>query len=728
MGANTSKPAAPEFVDKRLEQETLVEQAKELADSLATLDLNGVPTSPYGSLESGLFKQIPSYPYREQLFRTPTSTRLSSGGHPWLMTHSSSTLHYPTRPTQSQTNCQVDAAGCSPPQIQSYLFFYDKLEKANYYLENSMELAQRDLDERLVQYLSLAPLNDGGQWDMAVNLLERYGVVPQPIYPESYSSSNSGRMDRLLTTKVREHALRLRKLDQALRATEWYVRLAGEGQTDKADVARIAVLRKKKEEFMREIYNILTICLGVPPSPNKPFTWEYYDKDEKAKSWTGTPVEFYKAFGESGKNKPTEAFSLINDPRNEYGKLYTVDRLGNVWGGKTVRYVNTTSENMKAAVVKCIRGGLPVFFGCDVGQSSQSSLGIMDTGIYDYERAFGIKLESSMTHAMVITAVHLDGDGKPVRFKVENSWGENVGDKGFFVMTSKWFDEFVYQVVTPRHLAEKEFTDVLDNGEAHVLPAWDPMYQMVATYEEGLLFGFRFHVTRGDFWARAIAWDHRQEFRRLSWSALDGGSASQNWSIHGIACTTVLLPVIGPQWALSSFQVIQYAASVFDAPRYIYQRALRQDSLLNPSLNLSLGSLPPFATAREHHSEHLSFMDSIPPKFKKVWKSKYFSSKKLAPASAEAVVVPTEESKSVITDDTQETKVKDDAKSIAEEKESIVQLLNEDDVDLGVIPRLRKMPLKEDAKEDAKKGVENYDNEIAEKDEKKDPKGDAKEE
>lgn len=235
---------------------------------------------------------------------------------------------------------------------QSYLFFYDKLEKANYYLENSIELADKALDDRLVQYLSMAPLNDGGQWDMVVNLLDRYGVVPQPIYPESFSSSNSGRMDSLLTTKLREHGLRLRKLDQALRLSEWHVDLMSKGEVEKANKARVGVLRKKKEEFTGEIYKILTICLGVPPSPTESFTWEYYDKDSKARSWIGTPREFYKTFAETAKSKPTEAFSLINDPRNEYGKLYTVDRLGNVWGGRSVRYVNTTSERLQEAVVK----------------------------------------------------------------------------------------------------------------------------------------------------------------------------------------------------------------------------------------------------------------------------------------------------------------------------------------------------------------------------------------
>lgn len=276
----------------------------------------------------------------------PITDQLSSG-RCWLFS-STNVLRY-TIAQHPKLNLATDA---NFQLSQSYLFFYDKLEKANYYLENSIDLADRDLDDRLVQYLSTGPLSDGGQWDMVVNLLERYGVVPQPVYPESYSSSNSGHMNRLLTTKLREHALRLRKLDQALRTTEWHVRLVNEGQSEKAKEARVGVLRKKKGEFMREIYNIMTVCLGVPPSPTASFTWEYYDKNNKSCSWTGTPIGFYKAFAESGKNKPTEAFSLINDPRNEYGRLYTVDRLGNVWGGKSVRYVNTDTEALKQAVIK----------------------------------------------------------------------------------------------------------------------------------------------------------------------------------------------------------------------------------------------------------------------------------------------------------------------------------------------------------------------------------------
>jgi len=292
-------------------------------------------------------------------------------------------------------------------------------------------------------------------------------------------------LDSLLTTKVREYGLQLRKLDEALRYSESLQQLAARSSEEAAHKIRYNALRRQKEQFLGEVYNILSVTLGVPPRPEHTFTWDYYDKDGHAKSWTGTPVEFYKAFS-SSKYPHTEAFSLINDPRNEYDTLYTVDKLGNVWGGQDIRYVNTTSDRLKQSVITTLKAGQPVFFGCDVGKHSNTPLGIMDVELFDYERAFGVKLgltkkerlqtgESAMTHAMVITAVHLDGEGKPIRWKVENSWGDGVGDHGFFVMTDRWFDEFVFQVVTPKTLASKDLLQVLEKGEKVVLPAWDPM-------------------------------------------------------------------------------------------------------------------------------------------------------------------------------------------------------------------------------------------------------------
>ncbi|KAL4080374.1 peptidase C1B, bleomycin hydrolase [Scleroderma yunnanense] len=359
---------------------------------------------------------------------------------------------------------------------QSYLFFWDKLNKSNYYLELSIENAELPVDDRLVKFLARDLISDGGQWDMVVNLLETYGILPQSLYPESFHSSASTSLNNLLKLKLREHALTLRALSVTLRADP----------SLSADQI-ITTLRAKKEVLMQEIYTVMTATLGVPPKPDVSFKWEYYNEDGKYSKWEGTPLEFYKAF--TTKYSPTECFSLINDPRNEYNRLYTVDKLGNVWGGRPVLYVNTVSEELKAAVVRSIKAGHPVFFGCDVGQFSDSArdVGIMDLNYHQYKQAFNIELnltkaqrlqtnESAMTHAMVISGVHVDEKtGDPIRFKVENSWGEDSGYKGYMVMSGEWFDEFVYQVVVHKSFATKELVKVFESGERTVLPAWDPM-------------------------------------------------------------------------------------------------------------------------------------------------------------------------------------------------------------------------------------------------------------
>lgn len=144
-------------------------------------------------------------------------------------------------------------------------------------------------------------------------------------------------------------------------------------------------------------------------------------------------------------------------------------------------------KTIKSATISMLKAGFPVFFGCDVGKFSDSASGIMDTDLFNWSLGFNLTFgtgmtkaarieagESAMTHAMVLTAVHLDKDGKPVRWRVQNSWGESAGDKGWFVMTDGWMDEFVYQVVVDPRFVGKEVRDVLKQ-EAKVLPRWDPM-------------------------------------------------------------------------------------------------------------------------------------------------------------------------------------------------------------------------------------------------------------
>ncbi|GAO15068.1 uncharacterized protein UV8b_02355 [Ustilaginoidea virens] len=356
---------------------------------------------------------------------------------------------------------------------QAYLYYYDKLEKSNWFLEQIIGTAGKDLEDRLVQRLLGDLVSDGGQWDMVYNLVEKYGLVPQALYPDSWNAMNSSVLNAILKTKLREFALKLRKLLLA--------------PVPPAPGVVVAV----KTTMMKDVQHIITLLLGPPPNPTKAFTWQYVDKDGKAHQLTVTPKHFASHIASSSFQASSSTISgmvsLVNDPRNDYLSLLTVDRLGNVVGGRNVTYINVDMETLKSACVKMIKAGLPVFFGCDVGKFSDRASGVMDLGIFDYEVGLGAGLramtkeerlragESLMTHAMVLTAVHLDDKtGGPVRWRVQNSWGPDSGDKGWFVMTDEWMDEFVYQAVVDVRFLSKEVRDV-GGQQPVVLPLWDPM-------------------------------------------------------------------------------------------------------------------------------------------------------------------------------------------------------------------------------------------------------------
>ena len=340
---------------------------------------------------------------------------------------------------------------------QAYLFFWDKVEKANYFLESILDTTGEDVDSRLVSALMASPVGDGGQWDMIVNLVDKYGIVPQVLYPDSWNAKSSGVMDRLLTSKLREDAITLRTFVALKKGSE--------------------EIAAKKEEMMQDIVRILTLCLGPPPKADEKFSWEFYDSGHKLKTVRMTPLEFAET------THVKKFISLVNDPRNEYNRLLTVDHLGNIWDGRPITYVNVDKIIMKEACVAMIKKGLPIFFGSDVGKRLDGARGIMDTELFDMELGFNVSLnltkaerlltgESQMTHAMVLTAVHIE-DGKPVRWRVENSWSDTAGDHGYFVMSDKWMDEFCYQAVVDPSVVHKDVRDILKQ-EAKVLPLWDP--------------------------------------------------------------------------------------------------------------------------------------------------------------------------------------------------------------------------------------------------------------
>ncbi|WP_275470815.1 aminopeptidase C [Vagococcus proximus] len=345
---------------------------------------------------------------------------------------------------------------------QNYTFFWDKFEKANYFYENILGTAGEELTSRKVSFLLQTPQQDGGQWDMLVALIQKYGIVPKEVMPETHSSSASGVLNTYLNKKMRKDAIRLRQLV--------------------SENANEEQLQEEKKKMLAGIYSILATSLGTPPTE---FDYEYRDADNEYHIEKGlTPRSFYDKFIGEDLN---EYISVINAPTADkpYNQMYTVEMLGNVVGGKEVRHLNVDMPTFKELAITQLKAGESVWYGCDVGQSSTRDTGIMATDIYDVDSTLSVDFsmtkaerldygESLMTHAMVLTGVNIV-DNHPTKWKVENSWGDKVGTKGYFVMSDSWMDEYTYQIVVRKEFLSEELKKVVQDDHVTLLDPWDPM-------------------------------------------------------------------------------------------------------------------------------------------------------------------------------------------------------------------------------------------------------------
>ncbi|MFZ2717711.1 aminopeptidase C [Lactococcus chungangensis CAU 28 = DSM 22330] len=341
---------------------------------------------------------------------------------------------------------------------QAYTFFWDKYEKSNWFLEQIIGTSDLEIGDRKLKFLLDVPQQDGGQWDMVVALFQKYGVVPKDIYPESISSSASRELDQYLNKILRQDAQILRELIQ-----------------NGGDVAA------KKAELLQEIFNYLAMTLGLPPQK---FNFEYRDKDDQFHKFDSiTPQAFYEKFVDI---KLDDYVSVINAPTADkpYNKSYTVEFLGNVIGARDVRHLNVDMDRFKKLAIAQMQAGETVWFGCDVGQVSNRQDGLLTMDAYDFsamdlnftqDKASRLDYsESLMTHAMVLTGVDLDNAGNSLKWKVENSWGEKVGKKGYFTASDAWMDEYTYQIVVRKEFLTAEELAAYE-AEPEVLLPWDPM-------------------------------------------------------------------------------------------------------------------------------------------------------------------------------------------------------------------------------------------------------------
>ncbi|MBQ6388334.1 MAG: C1 family peptidase [Mogibacterium sp.] len=352
-------------------------------------------------------------------------------------------------------NCNMERAelsGC-------YLAFWDKFEKINFFLEAAIDTADLPSDDRTIDWL-YGGIGDGGQWDMMTAVVRKYGVVPFEVMPDNAQSTDTRRHWALLNSRLRKDMVEVRRLT-----------------AEKGEEAA----RARKEEMLSAYFRALCILYGEPPAK---FDYTYEDKDKNYHIDRGiTPLEFYNKYVGIDLS---DYVSVINSPTADkpFGKSYTVKYLGSTVE-QGVRYLNLPMSKLEMIVVEQLRAGEPVWFGSDCGKYGSGKTGIWDPDSYTAEKMLGLDTtmskedrldfcDSKMNHAMVITGVNLDENGRPDRWKIQNSWGEESGHKGYFIGSEKWFYEFVYQIViNKKYLTEEQIAAY--ESDPVVLEPWDPM-------------------------------------------------------------------------------------------------------------------------------------------------------------------------------------------------------------------------------------------------------------
>ena len=348
---------------------------------------------------------------------------------------------------------------------QAYLFFYDQLEKANLFLQGVIDTGKKPIDDQRVQFFFKNPINDGGTFCGVADLTEKYGLVPKQVMPESYSSDNTSKMARLISSRLREDGLILRKM-------------VAEGK-------KAADIEKAKTEMLATVYRMLALTIGEPPTQ---FTYAHRNKDGKAvgEPKTYTPQEFFK---EVVGDKLNGTFIMVmNDPRHPYYKTYEVELDRHTYDGHNWKYLNLPMDDIEQMAIASLKDSCQMYFSCDVGKYLDRQTGFLDLNNYEYGNLFGTtfgmnkkqriqSFDSGSTHAMTLMAVDQDEQGKPVKWKVENSWGATNGHQGCIIMTNRWFNEYMFRLVVDKKYVPATLQKEFEQKPFMLMPD-DPLFSV----------------------------------------------------------------------------------------------------------------------------------------------------------------------------------------------------------------------------------------------------------
>jgi bleomycin hydrolase len=346
---------------------------------------------------------------------------------------------------------------------QAYLFFYDQLEKANLMLQGVIDTGKKPIDDQRVQFFFHSPIGDGGTFCGVADLTEKYGLVPREVMPESFTSDNTSKARQLISSKLREYGLQLRDMVAKNKSQ--------------------ASLNKAKVRMLAQIYHMLEMTIGEPPTK---FNYAFKNKDGRSLSAAKeyTPLSFYQEV--VGQPLNGTFIMAMNDPRRPYYKTYEVEYDRHTYDGHNWRYVNLPMEDIEKMAIASLRDGHKLYSSYDVGKFLDRKRGYADTENFDYESLFGTTFgmdkaqriatfDSGSTHAMTLTAVDLDANGNPKKWKVENSWGASWGQSGCLIMTDRWFRDYMFRLVVDKKYVPENILQAAETEPVMVMPE-DPLF------------------------------------------------------------------------------------------------------------------------------------------------------------------------------------------------------------------------------------------------------------
>lgn len=345
----------------------------------------------------------------------------------------------------------------------SYLFFWDQLEKSNLFLQGVIDHADKAIDHPRVQFFFKHPVSDGGTFCGVSDLVDKYGLVPKEVMPETYSSDNTSRMAKLISSKLREYGLQLRQMV--------------------ADKKKPAAIKAEKTKMLATIYRMLAMTIGEPPAQ---FTYAFKNESGRTvtEAKTYTPQEFAKEV--VGGPISGTFIMAMNDPRRPYYKTYEVEYDRHTYDGTNWKYINLPMDEIEKMAIASLKDGKKLYSSYDVAKMLDREQGYADLDNYDYGSLFGTTFtmdkaqristyDSGSTHAMTLTAVDLDKNGKATQWKVENSWGAAWGQQGCMIMSDRWWREYTFRLVVDKKYVPEDILKANEQKPLMVMPE-DPLF------------------------------------------------------------------------------------------------------------------------------------------------------------------------------------------------------------------------------------------------------------